>query len=130
MLEIQPDFDPEEAVARMASVLKKYGLKTVTGDRWASGMQDVVWRRAGITYFVGERTASEIYHAALPALLSGRIDLVNDPVLIEQLRELIEEGGQDPPPKITHPKNGHDDVANASCGALVEALAGPGVEVG
>ena len=130
VLEIPPPFDPEAAVSRCVEVMRRYGLETVHGDNFGAGLQKAVWRRAGVQYTVGDRTASEIYNEVLPALLSGRVDLVNDPVLIEQLRELIEIAGRDPPPKIDHPPGGHDDVSNAACGALERALRGPGVQIG
>ena len=124
LLTIEPPFMPEVAVARAAAVLRKYGLTLVTGDRWAAGMQDAVWRQHGIAYDKTPDTRSDIYHGVLPAMLSGRVDLIREERLITELQGLIEVAGRDAPAIIDHPAGEHDDVSNAACGALLMALGG------
>ena len=70
---------------------------------------------------MAERPKIELYAALLPALNSGRVELLDHPRLVAQLCGLERRtawGGRD---SIDHGPGGHDDVANAVAGALVEA---------
>jgi hypothetical protein len=64
--EAVPPFSPDGVVAEFAALLKSYGVRKVTGDRYAG-----MWPRErfgvhGITYQVSERTKSELYQIFCP----------------------------------------------------------------
>jgi hypothetical protein len=115
---------PEAITAEFAALLKTYGLSTVTGDRYAGAWPPERFAAHGIVYQVSALTKSELYQALLPAVNSGRVELLDLPTLRAQLVSLerrTARGGRD---SIDHVPGGHDDVANAVAGALVLASGG------
>jgi hypothetical protein len=78
----------------------------------------------GISYEAAEQSKSDIYRTFLPAVNSGRVELLDHRVLRTQLEGLerrTARGGRD---SIDHPPGGKDDVANAAAGALIVAMDG------
>jgi hypothetical protein len=116
--EAKPPFSPEAVVQEFAEMLRAYGLAEVTGDRYGGDWPQEAFWRAGIAYRKATRTKSEIYAACLARLNSRTVELLDVASLLSQLGALERRphaGGQD---TIDHPARGHDDLANASCGAL------------
>jgi len=114
-------FSPESVVAEFCDLLKRYGLRTVTGDRYAGEWPREAFRRHSIEYRPAESSKSLIYVDLLPKLNSGEVQLLDIPVLINQLAGLerrTARGGRD---SIDHAPNTHDDVANAVAGAITLA---------
>lgn len=112
-------FDPDSVTASCAMALTPYGVRTVTGDRYAGEWPVSRFRAHGITYRASELAKSDIYLAFLPVLNSGRVRLLDLPQAKKQLTSLDRfehRGGRD---TIDHPKGQHDDVANAVAGVVV-----------
>ena len=106
-----------------AMVLSAYGVKRVTGDRYAGEWVAEAFRRYGVRYEASERSKSEIFLEALPLLNAGRVELLDLPRLKAQLCGLerrVTRVGRD---IVDHAPGAHDDVANAVAGALVLAAA-------
>ena len=119
--EVLPPFSPEAAVKEFAGVLKAYGLRSVSGDRYAGDWPRERFREHGIEYKVADRTRSDLYRDLLPLLNSDRVDLLENQRLVSQLSALerrTSRGGHD---TIDHASGGHDDLANAAAGALLMA---------
>jgi hypothetical protein len=119
--EVKPPFSPEAVVKEFAALLRSFGLHSVTGDRYAGEWPRERFRVWGINYDLSERTKGQIYLDALPMLNSGKLELLDHRVLRSQLCALerrTARGGRD---SIDHPPGGHDDVANAAMGALLNA---------
>jgi hypothetical protein len=122
--EIRPPFSPTAAIAEVCGVLKGYGVTAVAGDKYAPGFVAEGFSRHQVRYAYSERDRSQIYVEALPLLTSGRARLVDSKRLRTQFASLerrTSSGGRD---RIDHGLNGHDDLANAASGALVEAATG------
>ena len=113
--EVRPAFSPEEVVAQFAVTLKAYGLRSVTGDRYAGEWPREAFRRHGIAYDTAERPKSQLYSDALPLLNSRRLDLLDDARLLSQIAALERRSGRGRD-VIDHPTRGHDDLANAALG--------------
>lgn len=112
-------FSPESVVREFAALLGRYGLKTVTGDRYAGEWPAEAFARHGITYRPAELPKSDLYVDMLPRLNSGEVELLDIPVLVNQLVGLerrTSRGGRD---SIDHAPKAHDDVANAVAGVIV-----------
>ena len=123
--EAKPPFSPESVVDDFAAVLKLYGIGSVTGDRYAGEWVREPFRKHGIGYDLADRPKSDLYRDVLPALNSHQVELLDLPRLSKQLCDLerrTARGGRD---SIDHPPGGHDDVANAVCGALLLASTAP-----
>jgi hypothetical protein len=119
---IQPPFDTEQAVAKCAEIVRSYGLSGVTGDAYAGEWVPAAFQRYGVTYRRSELDKSAIYAETLPLFTQKRVELLDVPQLITQLRLLERKpraGGRGD--LIDHPPRGHDDASNAACGALWQA---------
>jgi hypothetical protein len=112
-------FSPESVVREFADLLGRYGIKAVTGDRYAGEWPAEAFSRHGIKYLPAEQSKSELYVDMLPKLNSGEVELLDIPVLVNQLVGLerrTSRGGRD---SIDHAPKAHDDVANAVAGAII-----------
>jgi hypothetical protein len=120
--EIRPPFSPDTVCEEFATLLKSYGISRVTGDAYAGEWPRERFAAHGITYDLSVRNKSQIYNEFLPALNGQRVRLLDLPRLIGQLVSLerrTARGGRD---SIDHAPGGHDDVANAVAGVLVNIL--------
>jgi len=119
--ERRPPFSPEDVARDFASLLRDYRVHTVVGDRYSGEWVREAFLRHGITYKPAAKSKSELYAALVAATNAGRIDLLDVPRLASQLVSLerrVARGGRE---SIDHPPRGHDDLANAVAGVLVEA---------
>lgn len=122
--ERKPPFSPEAVVDEFAATLKLYGIREVTGDRYAGEWPRERFRKAGIEYRVADKPRSDLYRDVLPLLNSGTVDLLDSDRLVNQfvgLERRVARGGRE---SIDHAPGGHDDLANAAAGVL-EMLARP-----
>jgi hypothetical protein len=119
--EVRPPFSPDRVVEEFSTLLKAYGLVTVSGDRYAGEWPRERFAVHGISYEPSTKTKSQIYQELLPLLNSRRTELLDHTRLVAQLCSLerrAARGGRD---SIDHGPGAHDDVANAAAGALVLA---------
>jgi hypothetical protein len=118
--EAKPPFSPEQTVEEFSTLLKSYGIRAVTGDRYAGEWPREQFRKHGIAYELSAKPKSDIYRDLLPVLNSGQCELLDIPRLVSQLINLerrTARGGRD---SIDHPPGGHDDIINAVAGVLVQ----------
>ncbi len=104
-----------------AELLKAYRVSRVKGDRYAGEWPRERFQVHGIRYQVALKAKSDLYKELLPIVNGGRVKLLDHPRLFTQLCGLERKtarGGRD---SIDHGPGGHDDLANATAGALVEA---------
>ncbi|MGH7484470.1 MAG: hypothetical protein ACREMY_02555, partial [bacterium] len=123
LVEIKPPFNPMEAVAQIASVLREYGLSETTGDRYAAEFNVSMFALHGISYRNSDRDRSAIYQDALPLFTSGRALILDIPKLVGQFVSLERKTSPNGRDSINHPPGGHDDLCNSAAGALVAASA-------
>lgn len=110
--------NPAAITADYAATLKAYGIKRVSGDRYAGAWVPTEFSRHGITYEPAPGTRSELYASLAPALNSGAVELPPCEMLAKQFAALerrTTRGGRD---IIDHPPGGHDDRANAAAGLV------------
>src|SRR5262249_9087548 len=101
--------------------LRAYRCDVVVGDRYAGEWPREQFRKRGVTYEPSEASKSDLYREALPMFTSARVRLLDHARLLLQLMGLerrTARGGRD---SIDHAPGGHDDLANAACGALTVA---------
>jgi hypothetical protein len=121
--EIRPPFDPLAVAGELAQLLRRYRVEVAHADRYSGGFVVEAFRRYGLHVEQDADPKSQVYLAALPLLAARRVDLLDVPRLRGQLAALERRrrsGGRD---VVDHPPGGHDDLANAACGALVLAHA-------
>ena len=113
---MKPPFSPEDVVDEFATLLKRYRIVKVTGDRYAGEWPREQFRKLGISYKPAAEPKSDLYRDLLPAINSRRIDLLDHPRLVNQLVSLerrTARGGRD---SIDHAPGAHDDIANVVAG--------------
>ncbi|MGH8227337.1 MAG: hypothetical protein ACREU3_05455 [Steroidobacteraceae bacterium] len=117
--------EPAVVVERFCKTLKNFGIVSVVGDRYSGNWVSDAFETEGIRYQPSSLDKSGIYGEVLPAFAERRVVLLDDKRLITELRLLERRpraGGRGD--SVDHPPNGHDDAANACCGALWRAGAG------
>jgi hypothetical protein len=117
----RPPFDPSAAVEEFVTVLQRYGIHMVEGDRYGGSWVSSSFERVGgIFYQPSPFTKSDIYLEALPLFMQGRIELLDNPQQSNELKALERRTGKQKD-SVDHPRGLHDDCANALCGSLVMA---------
>jgi hypothetical protein len=108
-----PPFNPRQAVAKFAAMIKGYGLSSVTGDQYAGATFAHDFQEHGIAYHAAGVPKSSLYEWLEPRVNARLVELLDVPELGEQLVGLVRRGA-----KVDHAAGAHDDWANACAGAL------------
>ena len=93
-------FSPDSVVTEFAATFKTYKISRIVGDRYAGEWPREAFRKQGVTYDVAEMNRSELYLAFLPVLNSGRLDLLDNPRMVNQfvsLERRVARSGSDSP---------------------------------
>jgi hypothetical protein len=109
---------PADTVAEFATILKRYNIKRVTGDRYAGRWPRDEFDKHGIVYDVAEQDRSGLYLELLAAVNSGRVQLPPCAMVKRQLAALERRTSRSGRDIIDHPPGGHDDRANAVAGVI------------
>ena len=120
---VKPPFSPTAIVEEFAGHLRRFGITTVVGDKFAPGLLKEAFAKHGITYKYATQTRSEIYLSLVPLLTSGMVRLLDAPTVISQLCALQRRPSATGRDQVNHPRGGKDDAINAVAGALVLAAA-------
>jgi hypothetical protein len=115
-------FNPQAVVGEFAETVARYGVGEVTGDNYGAEITAEMFREHGLKYTVSRRDKSALYGELLPALNSGRAELLDLGELRRQLTALERRTSRGGRETIDHRPGANDDVANACAGALVHAL--------
>lgn len=121
--EVLAPFSPEAVAEEFAAILKAYGVSSVIGDHYGGEWPRERFRVHGISYDLCDRAKSDLYRDLLPLLNSKRLDLLDHKKMCGQFLHLERRTGRNGKDTIDHPPGAHDDLANATAGALVLALA-------
>lgn len=121
LIEIKAPFNPTAATEEIAGVLKSYGLKATTGDKYAAQWVVDAFQKCGIKYGHSERDRSSIYLDALPLFTSGRARLIDSKRLTSQFCSLERRTSPAGKDRVDHGPGGHDDLCNSAAGAMVLA---------
>lgn len=117
--EAKPPFSPDTVAANFALEMRRYGINSCMGDRYAGEWPRERFRVHRIEYQPSTLTKSEIYKAWLPDLNSGKVELLDNSRLFNQILNLERRTGSGGREQIDHAPGGHDDLANSAAGALL-----------
>jgi hypothetical protein len=126
--EAKPPFSPEHTCSEFATLLRKYRVTQVIGDKYAGGFPPEQFKKFAVLFEQAAKPRSELYVDLLPLINSGRIELLDHPRLISQLCALERRSGRGRD-TINHPPNGHDDLANAIAGLASLLIAKPSMDL-
>jgi hypothetical protein len=123
--EVRPPFSPQSVVADFCKTLGDYHITEVGGDRWGGEFVREQFEQRGITYECSELPKSDLYRELMPLLNSRNVELLDNPRMAAQFvgleRKTNRGSGKD---VIDHMPNQHDDLCNATTGALLRASTG------
>lgn len=121
-------------VGTIADLLRQRGLGEIHGDSYAGQWVQQAFATAGIRYRVAmlgqaagtpkRLTKSQAYIEAEPLFAQGRVQILDDPVLVRQLKLLERRPQRGGLVVVDHPRGGHDDRANVLCLAVALAVGG------
>lgn len=124
--ERKPPFRPQDVVREFAETLKRYGCRSVSGDRYSAEWCASAFRAEGIAYRHCEKPRSDLYRELLPALNAGEVELLDRPKLIAQVVGLERRTGRGGRDVIDHGPSAHDDLANVVAGIVAQPGRQPG----
>ena len=116
--EFKPPFSPKAVIEQCCDLLKAYGIRKLTADRYAAEFVVEGFKEHQITLEHSLKPKSQIYSEFLPLLNSKTCDLLDNPRLRTQLIGLERRTARSGRDSIDHAPGGHDDVANAAAGVL------------
>ena len=117
----RPPFSPAAVVREAAALCSQYGVQMITIDRFAPGLVSELFRERGVTCRVAEGDTSAHFVELLALINSQRVTLLDEVVLLGELRRLERRPGTGRD-VVGHPPRGHDDVAAAAAAALMAAV--------
>jgi hypothetical protein len=121
----KPPFSPAGVVKEYAALLTSYGIREVTGDRYAGEFPRELFAKHGITYITADRPRSDLYRDTLPLMNSGRVELLESTDLMRQFTGLERRTSRAGKDSIDHGPGQHDDLANSVAGAIITAHGKP-----
>jgi hypothetical protein len=118
-----PAFSALSVVAEAAAHLRRYGVSTVSLDRYATNVFVAAFAQHGIHAELAERDTSRAFVELMPNINARSVRLLDDPVLVSELRALERRAGPSGRDTVSHPMRAgaHDDCAAAAAQALVQA---------
>jgi hypothetical protein len=119
VLEIRAPFDPDIAVAECATLLRRYGLSRVVGDKYAGAWPVARFAEHGITFEQSARAKSDLYRDFLALANSKRVELLDHPRMAAQFVGLERRTARSGKDSIAEPPGAHDDICNSVAGVLV-----------
>jgi hypothetical protein len=116
--------NPSGVIAECAGLLKPYGVREVTGDRYGGEFPREGFRSHDIGYTVAEKPKSDLYLHLMSTINSGAVEIPDSPELLRELRGLERRRGSSGRDRVDHRPGGHDDQANVIAGVVCTLGAG------
>jgi hypothetical protein len=104
--------------------LKTYKITALTGDHYGGEWPRETFQKQGISYFLADKHRSDLYLELLPLVNAARIDILDIPELLRELRSLERRRGTYGRDRVDHRPGGHDDLANVVAGIAAELPSG------
>lgn len=120
----KPPCNPLVVIAEMADELRRYHLRSVTGDQYAAEFNVAAFRNNRIQYVPSDKNKSSLYLELIGPIVAQEIELPDREDLVGQIASLerrTRSGGRD---SVDHPSGSHDDLANVVAGVAVGASKG------
>jgi hypothetical protein len=110
LIDVRPPFDPEQAVKQCATLLRRYGVATVIGDKYAGEWPRARFAEHGIAFEQSARPKSDLYGDLLPLLNARRVELLDNSRLASELVGLERRTARSGRDSIDHSPGSHDDL--------------------
>lgn len=110
--------DLDGIVREIIEVTKAYQCNQVIGDAASEAWVQTAFEKHGMGFSKSERNTSQCFLACEPLFAQGKIDLLDDPGLVRELKLLERHNRPGGGAIVTHPRGAHDDAAAAVCRAI------------
>jgi hypothetical protein len=114
--------DPRAITETYAALCKAYGIYKVYGDNYAKDWCQNTWKDCGLQFEKLPKPASQLYLESQPHWTREKVEIANQPPLTGELRLLEIIPGRIGKDQVTHPRNCHDDLANALCACIAMVM--------
>jgi hypothetical protein len=122
IFEAKPPFDAWNVVGQICQFVQPFRVTKIYGDRHSIGFNATAFMRHGVEYVAeGVPRKSDLYLQLLPMLTSRSVRLLDDDRLVDQLCSLQRIALPSGLERIDAHAGRPEDVANATCGALIYA---------
>jgi hypothetical protein len=118
----EPPLNPSGVVEEVAAILKLYGIRDVSGDRYAAEWTVDAFQKHAIAYVASELSRSELYLGMVGLVNSGQVELLDQEDVLRQFRGLDRRRGRAGRDTVDHRPGSHDDLANAVAGVTVSIV--------
>lgn len=125
----RPPFNPSGVVAEAAQLLGLYGVRKVTGDRYAGEWPREAFREHRVEYELASKPKSDLYLGFVAYVNSSTVELPDDAALLRELRGLERRRGSSGRDRVDHRPGSTDDRANSVAG-VADLLLGQQPRVG
>lgn len=120
----RPPFNPSGVIAEVSDILKSYGLRECSGDKYAPGFVQELFRANDISYTFADQSTSDAYLALVHIVNAEQVRLLDHSDLLRELRGLERRRGSSERDRADHRSGSHDDLA-ASAAARLSAQKKP-----
>jgi hypothetical protein len=122
--EVRPRFSPDAVCQEFSAVMADYRIGKCVGDRYGLEWVREGFNKYGIVLDFSELDLSAIFGNFLPLINAGRIQLLQNQRLHNQLLGLERRTTRGTKEIISHARNAnaHDDIAASACMAMVRAV--------
>jgi hypothetical protein len=111
-------FTPDDVVDEFVQLLARYHLRKTNGDRYAAAWVTTAFEKRGVHYRHSELPRSQLYLNMLPHLNSRTVRLLDHPRMVAQIASLERRTARGARDTVDHPRDQHDDLANAIAGLV------------
>jgi hypothetical protein len=119
----RPLFNPSGVIHEVSDLLKSWGLRECSGDKYAPGFVQELFRANGITYAFADQSTSDAYLALVHIVNAEQVRLLDHPEVLRELRGLERRRGTSGRDRCDHRPGSHDDLAASCAAAIVSAKA-------
>jgi hypothetical protein len=120
--EAKPPFSPEATSKEFAELMRSYNISFCIADKFAGEWVVEQMGKFGIRVEQCAKAKSELYLDLLATLMSGRVELLDDPRAVNQIASLERRNRSGGRASIDAPVGQHEDVANSIAGAVSISL--------
>ena len=110
--------DLDGIIKAITDMSRRYNCNTVIGDQASESWVQSKFSEYGMGFQKSQLNTNECYLNSEIHFLTNCVELLDDPVQARQFRfleKIARPGGKS---AISHPRNGHDDMAAAACRAI------------
>jgi hypothetical protein len=119
--------NPQEITKLSAEFFKSWGVREISGDRYAGEWPAVEFAKHDICYKVAEHSTSDLLLRLIPLANSKRLELPRDAQLLKEFRQLERRRGSGGKDHVEARRGCHDDIPAGVAQAVCAALPGLGL---